>query len=612
MSFLAPAAFAFAAAIPVVILFYLLKRKRVVKLVSSTLLWQKFLAESQASAPFQKLRHNWLLVLQLLLLALIIFALSRPYFASDARGGRLLVAILDASASMQSTDVAPSRFEQARGDALRLVDSLHDNDQMVVLLAGGQTEVKQSPSSSKSSLRRAIQGCVAADTPTRLADAIKLAQPLVKDRSGAQIHLFSDGAGPDLTEFETEGLQVVFHGYGERADNAGVVTLDVRSHPENPGQRAVFTSVFNASSNLLDTELELLLDGRVQEARPVTLQPRETLAQVFTAAQTNDGVFTVRLSLTDDLAADNQASIVSLLSQPANVLLVTRGNRFLERALGALAGAQVTVMSDLIDDAREFDLTVLDDVLPAVWPANNTLAIRSAPTNWIQVIGSREGPAIVDWKSTHPLLRFVTFDNVQVAEALAVRVPAWASSIVDAQGEVPLILAGELGSQRLVWLAFDTLQSTWPLRISFPIFMANAVDWLSPATVRATQFLVRAGDPLRLTLTAPLTNAVVRLPDGTQRPITVGVNARELVFGETGGQGIYRVESGTNRFDFCVNLLDAAETDTTPRSEMKFGRYAKVQAAAVTRADAEIWRWFALLGLAVLIFEWWYYHRRTA
>src|SRR5439155_16603956 len=62
MSFLAPAAFAFAAAIPVVIVFYLLKRKRVVKLVSSTLLWQKFLAETQASAPFQRLRHNWLLI----------------------------------------------------------------------------------------------------------------------------------------------------------------------------------------------------------------------------------------------------------------------------------------------------------------------------------------------------------------------------------------------------------------------------------------------------------------------------------------------------------------------------------------------------------------------
>ena len=78
MNFLAPAAFAFAAALPVVIVFYLLKRKRVIKLVSSTLLWQRFLAETQASAPFQRLRKNWLLILQLILLALAVLALSRP------------------------------------------------------------------------------------------------------------------------------------------------------------------------------------------------------------------------------------------------------------------------------------------------------------------------------------------------------------------------------------------------------------------------------------------------------------------------------------------------------------------------------------------------------
>src|ERR1035438_2436218 len=58
MPFLTPLAFAFAATIPVVIVFYLLKRKRVVKLVSSTLLWQKFLSQPPASAPFQRLRKN--------------------------------------------------------------------------------------------------------------------------------------------------------------------------------------------------------------------------------------------------------------------------------------------------------------------------------------------------------------------------------------------------------------------------------------------------------------------------------------------------------------------------------------------------------------------------
>src|SRR5579863_7690896 len=113
MHFLAPLALFFGLTIPVVVVFYLLKRKRVVKLVSSTLLWQKFLADTQASAPFQKLRRNWLLLIQILLLILAVFALARPYFPTKAAPSELRVLILDASASMQATDESPNRFEKA-------------------------------------------------------------------------------------------------------------------------------------------------------------------------------------------------------------------------------------------------------------------------------------------------------------------------------------------------------------------------------------------------------------------------------------------------------------------------------------------------------------------
>ena len=141
MNFLEPAALLFGLSLPVVVLFYLLKRKRVLKLVSSTLLWQKFLAETQANAPFQRLRHNWLLLLQLLLLALVVFALMRPYLTGHAKESQLRVIILDGSASMQATDEKPSRFEKARAEALQWVNCLRDGEQMMLLLAGANTEV---------------------------------------------------------------------------------------------------------------------------------------------------------------------------------------------------------------------------------------------------------------------------------------------------------------------------------------------------------------------------------------------------------------------------------------------------------------------------------------
>src|SRR5947199_4076169 len=376
MSFLAPIAFAFAAAIPVVIVFYLLKRKRVVRLVSSTLLWQKYLAETQASAPFQKLRKNWLLFLQIILLTLAVRALSRPFFKTKAKPAEFRVVILDSSASMQATDESPSRFEKARAEALKWVDTLAGNDQMVILQAGANTEVKQSATSEKAALRRALQACVCSDGPTRLLPALRMAESLVRDQRSAEIHLLSDGAVPELTEFENKALPLIYHRVGKGSNNAGIIALDVRANPEDARQRAIYGSIANFSSNSVETEAELLLDDRLLETRPLKIPAGETSPQVFLASQVRDGVFTLRLTGKDDLAADNQASIVSLLPKPVRVLLVSRGNRLLEKAFRAVANVELATATDLTDPATAFDFVVLDDVTPTVWPAGNVLAIH--------------------------------------------------------------------------------------------------------------------------------------------------------------------------------------------------------------------------------------------
>lgn len=611
MHFLSPAAFWFAASLPIVVVFYLLKRKRVVRLVGSTLLWQKFLAETQASAPFQRLRHNWLLILQLLLLLLAILALARPYFAGKSSGGRTVVVILDASASMQSTDETPSRFEKSRAEALELVNSLHESDQMVVLEAGAHAEVKQSPTSEKAALRRVIQATRASDSPTRLIEALKLAETLVQSNPKAEIHLFSDGASPNLNEFENRSLPLFFHKIGQRGDNLGIVNLDVRANPENPAQRAVFTTVSNSSTNARQTELELRFGDRVIEVKSITIPPRQSSPNVFIVSQTEDGVFSVRITAKDDLAADNESSIVSLLPKPVKVLIVTAGNRFLQKAINAIPNAQLSEAASLTDTASDFDVVILDNVTPAVWPAGNFLAMHVAHTNLFDKWGAVDSPQIVDWKGSHPLLRFVGFDNVQIGQSLAVKTPPWALSLVESP-QTPLMLAGEIGRQRAVWVGFDLLQSTWPLRISFPIFMANAIDWLNPASAQASLLNIKSGDPFRIGLNDASGKAQITLPDGTIRQREIDAVRREIVFGETSRQGTYRLKAGTNELVFAANLLNAAESDTTPKQELQFGKYAKVATTTLKQANLEFWRWLALAGLAVLMFEWWYYHRRTA
>ena len=101
-------------------------------------------------------------------------------------------------------------------------------------------------------------------------------------------------------------------------------------------------------------------------------------------------------------------------------------------------------------------------------------------------------------------------------------------------------------------------------------------------------------------------------PDGAEKDLVLEPPSREILFAETHRQGVHRLEAGTNSVRFCVNLLDSFESDIRPRAELPMGKFGGVAANTVKRANTELWRWLALACLAFLVFEWWFYHKRTA
>jgi pantothenate kinase-related protein Tda10 len=122
--------------------------------------------------------------------------------------------------------------------------------------------------------------------------------------------------------------------------------------------------------------------------------------------------------------------------------------------------------------------------------------------------------------------------------------------------------------------------------------------------------MLRAGEPFRFALSQAAPTAEVTLPDGAKETVAAAGD-REIIFGDTDRQGIYRLRAGTNDITFCVNVLDAAESNTKPRDELQLGKFDTVGATTVKQASVEFWRWIAAGAVAVLMFEWWYYHRRT-
>src|SRR5688500_9864065 len=156
MQFLTPAAFVLASlAIPIILL-YMLKLRRKQVQVSSTLLWVQLLRDQQANAPWQKLKRNLLLILQLLILGALVLALARPALQVPAIASGSVIVLLDASASMNATDAVPSRFEEARRSIHELINGLSGTSAMTLILVGATPQTLISSESDKSSLANAL------------------------------------------------------------------------------------------------------------------------------------------------------------------------------------------------------------------------------------------------------------------------------------------------------------------------------------------------------------------------------------------------------------------------------------------------------------------------
>ncbi|MBM3460456.1 MAG: VWA domain-containing protein, partial [Armatimonadetes bacterium] len=165
--------------VPIIVFFYLLKLKRKEAVVSSVLLWSHLVKDMQANSPFQKLRKNLLLLLQLLIALLAIVGLARPALVVPSLGGNQVVVILDGSASMKSRDVnGRSRFDAARDVARQMISRMRGGDRLMLLLATSRTHRLTPFTRDRNQLRRALDAARAADTGAHLRDALLLAASL--------------------------------------------------------------------------------------------------------------------------------------------------------------------------------------------------------------------------------------------------------------------------------------------------------------------------------------------------------------------------------------------------------------------------------------------------
>ena len=616
MSFLTPLMLLLGLLAVPIILLYMLRLRRQEMMVSSTMLWQKLLRDREANAPWQKLRRNLLLILQLIILGLLVFALARPFLPVPRVISGSVVVLLDGSASMLATDVEPTRFDQASSEVAALIDNLSGTDQMTLILVGSTPTVLASATGDRTVLRAALAEAVATPSGANWPAAFALANGAAQGFRDARVIVVSDGGLPaGLPPLPGDSA---FIPIGESAENLAVTALATRNTADGP---QLFAQVVN--HGLVDQEalLSIRLDGTLFDSQRVLVPAGDNANLTW---HIPDDTATIGADLTelsaDFLAIDNSAWAVHEGGISNRALLISEGNLFLEQLYGVLPGIEAfrgDPETPLTGEGTDpFDLYVFDGVpLPETLPAGDLLVINPQPTTVaapLLQIGAIFSDTNVTQLVNSPLLNFVDWSGVQILQARDVEAP-WAQTLVGATGG-PLVLTGERGGYRIAVITFDLRQSDLPLRIAFPILMANITNWLSPGRAFDAPNGLQVGAPVNILPGASTSAVLVVRPDGTSwRTDVTGDN---ILYTETTAPGLYQVllQDATGEQpagQFAVNLFAPEESRIELATTILLGQ---TEVSAPTDEDVgqrELWSWLVGIAFLVLLVEWWVHHRGT-
>jgi Ca-activated chloride channel family protein len=594
MDVLNPLAFWFALlAIPIVLL-YLLRLRRRAQPVSSTLLWRRAILDREANTLWQRLRRNVLLFLQLATLAFLIFALARPYLQAPGGPSRQVIVLLDASASMQATDVRPSRFEAARAQVRALIETLGGEDRMTLIAVDGTPRALSALTNDKVQLRAALDALRPTLSAANWGAAVALAAAVGAGGEESTTFVFSDGANADDLALLPGAAR--FIPVGESGDNLALSTLALRRARDG---LAALVRVTN--HGLRDEQAlvavraeEALIDARTIDV-PAGSAVEWTIRDIPPDARwVQAGIEKARYNL---LAADDIAYAINAANVARRALLVTPGNLFLEQALAALPGLRTTRVAAPLPAVEGYDLYVLDGVSATLPAGANALLIGAQGVFTPTAIFS--DTAYVR-SAPHPIARDLDWRMVSVRDAYRLAAPDWLRPVVEGQGG-PLVLAGESADGafgRVVALAFDLRRSDLPLQIAFPILIANSVAWLAPPQGLDIPLSVQPGEVVALPAGARVT-----LPSG--ETVTLGIQG----FAQTEQPGVYAFEAGQVQGAFAVNFFNVAESRIAPNPNLTAGQSSPASAAEAQVAQRELWHILAALALALLAIEWWVYQR---
>lgn len=579
-------------AVPIIILMYLFKQRYKETKVPSLYLWKKAIPQSKAQEPWQKLRKNLLMFLQIGAALLLAFALGGPYIMGKGQVVDYVLA-LDCSMSMQATDVPESRFLSAKKDMLRLVEDAAPQTSFSVVLLQEEPILLLSGENDKKQVLRCIQetevtnGGVSWDKAKTIVEA-------EKEVLGGEIVVFSD----DFGGFGDLPLQEKV--YNKAGNNSA---LSLLSYTEQEDGFSVLTRLENWGKDGNEKTVTLYVDDTVFDTKSFVLDRGESVDVTFRAVPKGTNSIMVRLFPEDDLQADNIRYEGISLASSEKILLITNSNLFLEKAISVID--QVELYKTTPENAKDlsgYGLYIFDGFLPEVLPKDGFVMLLNPPTNHYVTLGAEKNINGTARISDNTGLSDISSISFEVAKAKPIQA-SWGKPLVRADGDT-LAIFGEYEGRRMAVFGFDLHDSDLPLTAGFPILLYRLIQWYFPQGEEGLTQL-QAGQGISFAFRPETEKAWVVTPKDEK--VIVAPPFPSAPFTKTEKLGFYSLveeDSASNQRTkiFGVNPKTQGESDLTVKGE-------KIEAKETNEKTIGIGKSFRnlllLLLCLVLMIEWW-------
>jgi Ca-activated chloride channel homolog len=448
------------------LLMYLLRQRRDRLVVSSTMLWQRVLADHRVNTPLQRFRRNLLLLLQALLLILLVFALARPVWRGAAGSAAVLPIIIDCSASMGARgEDGRSRLELALGDLRSELRSKPNSQRICLIAAGDRARTLCPPTGNPSELVEALSGLQPDAGEGELAPALELAEAIARTLPDGceRVRLISDGNFPASAAFDLP-FALDYHLLPPAGANIGITEL--RAHEQDAGW-LIFARIKASPGNATPARLQIAVDGSVRSSQELSLDA-DGEARIRATLDGAGGAFSLRLNplSADSLAADNTVSVTLPPARPLRVATRLADWQSGVSALGNTAAPTAGESPDLLIDSANSASPARVRLLVGL-PRELAGAIQVLP-------GADE---VIDWDRSAPLLQYAELDRMPLSRSPRLRSPQTLSragfDVIVEASRGPLLLR-RLTAERIDYhLLLPLSESALARRVAFPVLLAN-------------------------------------------------------------------------------------------------------------------------------------------